>query len=44
MRFSLLGRAFGAFVFARAGGVLQTVAYWEGDIGVLAALVLWSGR
>lgn len=43
MRFSLLGRALGALVFARAGGALQAVAYWEGGMGVLAALVLWSG-
>ena len=44
MKFTVLGRAAAAFLFARAGGALETVAYYEAGIGVLTALVLWSGR
>ena len=44
MKFTVLGRASAALLFARAGGALETVAYYEAGMGLLTALVLWSGR
>lgn len=44
MKFSAVGRALAAVLFARAGGALREVAYFEAVIGVLTALALWSGK